>query len=262
MAAAAENGTHYVDLTGEAPFVAHMVRKYARTAVSTSAIIIHSCGFDSVPSDLTTFLAVQRLKRLAGDNVKVGAVRSAFAQKGGASGGTIASALAVLDGPPEDRAIATNPYALSPSELSWAPLTAKADISPPSSRWIPQAQAHCPHLVHLRWSPHLGSLLGHGELPGASFVLSLTVSHSQGPFNSAIVRRTWGIFETSDPSSKVLSYGKDFNYDEYLVASPLLAPFISFAFFIGFAVLGEFHSSLESPALQSSFNETCDGSHS
>lgn len=140
VAACAENGTHYVDLTGEsslepsiiwnytdssdigeAPFVAHMVRKYARTAVSTSAIMIHACGFDSVPSDLTTFLAVQRLKNLAGPGVKVGPVRSAFAQEGGASGGTIASLLAVLDGGPEDRAISTNPYALSPSEseVSW-----------------------------------------------------------------------------------------------------------------------------------------------
>jgi hypothetical protein len=113
-----------------------MVRKYARTAISTNALIIHACecifcpslapfahphfakgGYDSVPSDLTTFLAVQRLKALMGENGKVGPVRSAFSFKGGASGGTVSTALTMMDGSPEDRAIGTNPYALSPSEL-------------------------------------------------------------------------------------------------------------------------------------------------
>lgn len=71
-----------------------------------------------MPSDLTTFLAVQRLKALIGENGKVGPVRSAFSFKGGASGGTISTGLTMWDGSAEDKAIGMNPYALSPSE-SW-----------------------------------------------------------------------------------------------------------------------------------------------
>lgn len=73
-------------------------------------------GYDSVPSDLTTFLAVQRLKALMGENGKVGPVRSAFSFKGEASGGTISTALTMMGGSAEDRQIGRNPYALSPSE--------------------------------------------------------------------------------------------------------------------------------------------------
>lgn len=202
-----------------------MVRKYARTAVSTNAILIHSCGFDSIPSDLTTFLAVQRLKSSGGGNVKVGPVRSAFTAKGGASGGTIASALALLGGSSEDRAISANPYALSPI-----------------------AGSHKPKPTLATWSTFNGKrtwggfwfMVSSGFASGRPSVLPADTVPRQGPFNSAIVRRSWGILETADPSSKVLAYGPDFNYDEFLVAAnPISAALTSLAFFFGFAILGE-----------------------
>ncbi|ORY85328.1 Saccharopine dehydrogenase-domain-containing protein [Leucosporidium creatinivorum] len=205
VAAAAENGTHYVDLTGETPFVAHMVRKYARTAISTNALIIHACGYDSVPSDLTTFLAVQRLKGLIGESGKVGPVRSAFSFKGEVSGGTISSALTIMDGSADDKKIGMNPYALSPIAGSYKPLPTVVT----SSTFA-------------------------GKRTWGSFWI-------MGPYNSQIVRRSWGILETSDPSSKVLSYGSEFNYNEFMsMKGPISAFLASFSLLLSFAVLALF----------------------
>lgn len=76
---------------------------------------MHSCGFDSVPSDLCTLLAVQKLKS-SGNDVKVGKVISSFKMKGGPSGGTILTMLtAVGDKSSENQAVNRNPFALSPS---------------------------------------------------------------------------------------------------------------------------------------------------
>ncbi|HAO59414.1 MAG TPA: saccharopine dehydrogenase, partial [Psychrobacter sp.] len=50
--ACAENGTDYVDLTGEALFIKDMLDKYQQTAKDSGARIVNSCGFDSLPSDL------------------------------------------------------------------------------------------------------------------------------------------------------------------------------------------------------------------
>lgn len=62
----------------------------------------------------------------------------------------------------------------------------------------------------------------------------------QGPYNSQIVRRSWGILETSDPSSKVLAYGPDFNYNEYMTMKGPVSAFItSLSLLLGFTILGE-----------------------
>ena len=44
-------GTHYCDLTGELLFVRESADTWHATAVDTGARIVHSCGFDSIPSD-------------------------------------------------------------------------------------------------------------------------------------------------------------------------------------------------------------------
>eukprot|EP01133_Synstelium_polycarpum_P022660 gene22660-27172_t len=48
----ASAGTHYVDLTGEVLFHRESIDDNHELAVSTGAKIVHSCGFDSIPSDL------------------------------------------------------------------------------------------------------------------------------------------------------------------------------------------------------------------
>lgn len=50
---------HYVDLTGETRFVEEVVEKFHERAKQAGVVIAPSSGFDSVPSDLTTYLAVQ-----------------------------------------------------------------------------------------------------------------------------------------------------------------------------------------------------------
>ena len=49
--ACAEHGTSYCDLTGETLFVRASADAAHRQAVATEARIVHSAGFDSVPSD-------------------------------------------------------------------------------------------------------------------------------------------------------------------------------------------------------------------
>src|SRR3954471_5523108 len=88
VAACAEAGTDYVDLTGEPEFVDLMyVRHQART-VETGARIVHCCGFDSIPHDLGAYFTVKQLPE--GVPLKV----EGFVRAGGKlSGGTIESAL-------------------------------------------------------------------------------------------------------------------------------------------------------------------------
>ena len=88
VAACAEAGTDYVDLTGEPEFVDTMYLAHHATAVRTGARIVHACGFDSVPHDLGVMYTVEQLRASGPVDVR-GVVRA-----GGAfSGGTFHSAI-------------------------------------------------------------------------------------------------------------------------------------------------------------------------
>ncbi len=54
--ACAENGTHYVDVTGELPFVARMIKKYEDAAKRSGALMFPQLGLESVPPDLMTWV--------------------------------------------------------------------------------------------------------------------------------------------------------------------------------------------------------------
>ncbi|KAK4511081.1 uncharacterized protein ATC70_012291 [Mucor velutinosus] len=47
-----ENSCDYVDVTGEPEFVERMQRTYQDKAAANHVTIVHSCGFDSVPTDM------------------------------------------------------------------------------------------------------------------------------------------------------------------------------------------------------------------
>lgn len=49
--------------TGEAPWVRRMISKYDAPAKEKGVRIVHMAGFDSIPSDLTTFLAADQMKK-------------------------------------------------------------------------------------------------------------------------------------------------------------------------------------------------------
>ncbi|HEU4515214.1 MAG TPA: saccharopine dehydrogenase NADP-binding domain-containing protein [Nocardioidaceae bacterium] len=88
VAACAEAGTDYVDLTGEPEFVDRMYVRWHKVAQSTGARIVHACGFDSIPHDLGVWFTVQRLPEGAPLRVR-GMLRAG----GRPSGGTFASAM-------------------------------------------------------------------------------------------------------------------------------------------------------------------------
>ena len=73
VAACAEAGTDYVDLTGEPEFVDRMWLKYHARATETGARLVHSCGFDSIPHDLGVQYTVDRLPEGVPITVEVGA---------------------------------------------------------------------------------------------------------------------------------------------------------------------------------------------
>jgi short subunit dehydrogenase-like uncharacterized protein len=88
VAACAEAGTDYVDLTGEPEFVDLMWLRYHDRAERSGARLIHCCGFDSIPHDLGVLFTVQQLP----ENVPLRV--SGFVRVGGTfSGGTYHSAI-------------------------------------------------------------------------------------------------------------------------------------------------------------------------
>jgi short subunit dehydrogenase-like uncharacterized protein len=61
VAACAEAGTDYCDLTGEPEFVDRMWNLHHERATETGARLVHCCGFDSIPHDLGAYFTVQQL---------------------------------------------------------------------------------------------------------------------------------------------------------------------------------------------------------
>lgn len=60
--ACARSGTHYVDCTGEVPWVARMINKYQDTAQGSGAIMIPQNGVESAAADLCTWAMVRHLR--------------------------------------------------------------------------------------------------------------------------------------------------------------------------------------------------------
>ncbi|MEU0371225.1 saccharopine dehydrogenase NADP-binding domain-containing protein [Streptomyces sp. NPDC006283] len=91
VAACAEAGTDYADLTGEPEFVDSMYVRHDARARETGARIVHACGFDSVPHDLGVYFTVRQLPEGVPLSID-GFVRS----NAMFSGGTMASALTAM----------------------------------------------------------------------------------------------------------------------------------------------------------------------
>jgi short subunit dehydrogenase-like uncharacterized protein len=193
VAACASAGTDYADLTGEAPFVRDSIDSYHKQAVDTGARIVHSCGFDSVPSDLNVYSLYRAVQRDGtgelGDTHFV--VRSL---RGGLSGGTVASLVEILDtasSDPEARRRLADPYTLSADRAAEPELGRQRD---------------------LQW--HRGSQIA-PELSGV-----WTAGFLMAPYNTRIVRRSNALLDWA--------YGRRFRYDETMsVGSSPAAPVAS-----------------------------------
>ncbi|MGW7402288.1 saccharopine dehydrogenase family protein [Streptomyces sp. NPDC054833] len=88
VAACADSGADYLDLTGEPEFVDLMYVRHDARARETGARLVHACGFDSVPHDLGAYFTVRQLPE--GVPLTVDGYVTADATF---SGGTLASAL-------------------------------------------------------------------------------------------------------------------------------------------------------------------------
>ena len=137
----AQNGTDYVDLTGEAIFIKDMLDKYQDTAKQSGARIVNSCGFDSIPSDLGVYFTQQQALDKFNQACETIHMR-VKADKGGLSGGTIASMATIFEEVGEDksrRKQVANPYLLN--DDSDAPTLRQKNVGKPEydgehKRWL------------------------------------------------------------------------------------------------------------------------------
>lgn len=118
VAACVENKAHYCDLAGEVQWMRQMIDKHQEAAQANGVKIVHSCGFDSIPSDMGVYFIQREAKAQKGQRAKKISMRVA-AMKGGLSGGTYASLSKVMEQAQQDKSIykvLTNPYGLNPTD--------------------------------------------------------------------------------------------------------------------------------------------------
>lgn len=115
VGACAAAGTDYADLTGEPMFMRESIDRYHKQAVDTGARIVHACGFDSIPSDLSVY-ALYRRAAADGEGELADTTFVVRKMAGGLSGGTVASIIDVVravSGDPETRRLLEDPYTLT-----------------------------------------------------------------------------------------------------------------------------------------------------
>ncbi|MEV0549772.1 saccharopine dehydrogenase NADP-binding domain-containing protein [Nocardia salmonicida] len=191
LGACAAAGTHYADLTGEPLFIHDAIEKYEQTAVDSGAKIVNSCGYDSIPSDLSVYEIY--CATLADNTGELEDTTLVAYLKGGMSGGTIDSGRAMMEDVAADSTrgkILAHPYSLSPDR----------SMEPDVGRQSDQALARADSI-----DPSLNGWV-------TTFVMA---SH-----NTKVVRRTNGLLGWV--------YGKQFRYREVMnagasPAAPLIA---------------------------------------
>src|SRR5215207_4489041 len=123
--ACAAAGSHYADLTGETLFMRETIKRFDAPARGSGARIVHSCGFDSIPSDIGVLVLHEAAGELTDTTLVVRRVR------GGVSGGTLASLKGTVDDIKKDRSlmrVLADPYALSPDPDTEPQLGNEADL--------------------------------------------------------------------------------------------------------------------------------------
>lgn len=129
--ACAEAGTDYVDLTGETPFARESIDLFHETATASGARIVHSCGFDSIPSDLGVHVLHSKVQEDgAGELTDTTLVVTSM--RGGVSGGTIDSLRTQIDVTKHDEALrrlTASPYSLSPDRAAEPDLGRQSDMA-------------------------------------------------------------------------------------------------------------------------------------
>ena len=128
--ACASAGTHYADLNGEVLFMREAIDRFDGLAAGNGARIVHSCGFDSIPSDLGVLLLHEAVTADGAGELQ-DTTLVVRAMKGGPSGGTIASLQGTVDdarSSPELAHLLADPYALSPDRDAEPRLGPEGDL--------------------------------------------------------------------------------------------------------------------------------------
>ncbi len=176
VAACVENGTHYCDLTAEPQWMRAMIDTHEERARQTGARIVHSCGHDSIPSDLgVQFLQDAAMARHGKPCRRVATRVTRMA--GGFSGGTAASfvnAMKLRETDPGFDRLSIDPYALCPEGEREGP--------DGPDRMMP---------IEVTWDADLQAW---------------TKPYFMGPMNSKVVRRSNALMG--------YPYGRDFRYEE------------------------------------------------
>lgn len=116
VAACVTAGTDYCDLSGEVPWMRRTIDRHHDDAYRGGTRIVHSCGFDSIPSDCGVRFLQNEARARHGrfcESVQLTLTGSS----GSFSGGTFASLFGVVDAARADRDVArllADPYALNP----------------------------------------------------------------------------------------------------------------------------------------------------
>ena len=185
--ACAEAGTHYLDVTGEVPWVYDMIQKYHDTAKRTGAIMIPQNGIESAPSDLMCWMLVSHIREALG--VGTGeVVHTIYDLKSSASGGTLATVLSIFENySASELARAQQPWCLCP-------------VAPPDqSTGKPLLET----ITGVRTVSDLGTL----------------TDSIQGPADLTIINRSWGLYA----GGKL--YGNEFRAGAYMRARNALTGF-------------------------------------
>ncbi len=123
VAACVKSGTDYCDLTGEIHWMQRMIDSHVDAAQASGARIVHCCGFDCIPSDLGTWFVQREMRTrhgVASPHVKM----RVKGFSGGASGGTIASMLNMMDEAQRDPSVTramNEPYSINPKDQRSGP---------------------------------------------------------------------------------------------------------------------------------------------
>ncbi|KAH7408548.1 Saccharopine dehydrogenase-domain-containing protein [Phaeosphaeria sp. MPI-PUGE-AT-0046c] len=195
LAACANNGTHYLDCTGEIPWVYDMIAKYDALAKKNNSIIIPEIGLDSVPADILAYVLAREVRRrynTACERV----MATLYAAKTGVSGGTSLTMVELFcNYSLTHLAKSMHPYSLSP-------VKAKESMSSPTGGF--------PHrLFGLLSVPELGGTQTVGLMAGV---------------DECITHRSWGLYaQAADSSNNAsLSYGPRFRFNEYMRTSSIV----------------------------------------
>lgn len=123
VAACATHGTHYCDLAGEVQWIRRMIDSHDTDARRSGARIVHCCGFDSIPMDIGAWFLQREALRRHGEYCESISLL-VKAMKGGASGGTMASMMNVMQEARADKNVArtlARPYSLNPVDSQNGP---------------------------------------------------------------------------------------------------------------------------------------------